>query len=178
MILLKLLVTESEHHINYLELLAAFFALRCFHSSLSGKHVTIMIDNCFAVSQINNMGICHSEEFNSLVVQILEFCISHNITWLTAAHIPGSSNVIADGESRHFHSQDTGWMLNSELLTGALKTLNFQPEIELFVSRLNKQLPVFCSLRPDPEASFINPFTVFLLSAVFYRCYRKSFRIR
>ena len=107
------------------------------------------------------MVTCHSEECNSLVVQIWEFCISHNITWLTAAHILGSSNVIADGESRHFHSQDTEWMLNSELLTGALKTLNLQPEIDLFfASRLNKQLPVFCSFRPDPQASFINAFTI------------------
>ena len=30
----------------------------------------------------------------------------------------------------------------------------------LFASRLNKQLPVFCSFRPDPEASFINAFTI------------------
>ena len=94
------LPTESQHHINYLELLAAFFALQCFHSSLSGKHVKIMIDNTSAVFQINNMGTCHSEECNFLVVQIWEFCISHNIPWLTAAHIPGSSNVIADGESQ------------------------------------------------------------------------------
>ena len=154
------LPTESEHHINYLELLAAFFALQCFHSSLSGKHVKIMIDNISAVFQINNMGTCHSEECNSLVVQIWEFCISHNIPWLTADHIPGSSNVIADGESRHFHSQDTEWMLDSELLTRALESLNFQPEIDLFASRLNKQLPVFCSFRPDPEASFIHAFTI------------------
>ena len=82
------LPTESEHHINYLELLTAFFALLCFYSSLPGKHVKRMIDNTSAVSQINNMGTCHSEECNFLVVQIWEFCISHNIPWLTAAHIP------------------------------------------------------------------------------------------
>ena len=51
-------------------------------------------------------------------------------------------------------------MLNPELLTGALKTLNFKPEIDLFASRLNKQLPVFRSFRPDPEASFINAFSI------------------
>ena len=96
------------------------------------------------------MGTCHSEECNSFVVKIWEFCISHNIPWLTAAHIPGSSNVIADGKSDG----------NSEMLTRALKTLNFQPEIDLFASRLNKRLPVFCSFRPDPEASFINAFTI------------------
>ena len=49
-----------------------------------------MIDNTSAVSQINNMGTCHIEECNSFAVQIWEFCVSHNITWLTAAHIPGS----------------------------------------------------------------------------------------
>ena len=49
------LPTESEHHISYLELLAAFFALQCFHFSLSGKHVKLMIYNTSAVFQINNM---------------------------------------------------------------------------------------------------------------------------
>lgn len=93
-----------------------------------------MMDNTSADFHIDNIGTCHSEEYNSLAVQIWEFCISHNIPWLTAAHIPDSSNVIADGESRHFHSQDTEWMLDSELLTGALKTLNFQTEIDLFAS--------------------------------------------
>ena len=126
--------------------------LKTYISLPSGKPVNIMIDDTSAVSQINHIGPCHSEEYNSLVVQILEFCISHNISWLTAAHIPGSSNVIADGESRHFYSHDTEWMLNSELLTGALKTPNVQPEIDLFASCLLKQLPVFCSFRPYSEA--------------------------
>ena len=76
-----------------------------------------MIDNNTSTfSQTNIMATYHNEECTSLVVQILEFCISDNIPQLTtAAHIPGSSNVIADGESRLFHSQDTEWMLNSEL---------------------------------------------------------------
>ena len=113
--------------------------MKTYISLPSGKPVNIMIDNTSAVSQINNIGTCHSEDYNSLVVQILEFCISHNISWLTAAHIPGSSNVIADGESRHFYSHDTEWMFNSELLTGALTTLYFQPEIDLFASCLRQE---------------------------------------
>ena len=87
---------ESEHHINSLELLAAYFATQCFHSSLSGKHVKIVIDNTSAIAQINDMGTCHSDECNSLVVQIWEFCISQKTSWLTAAPIPGTSNVVAD----------------------------------------------------------------------------------
>ena len=49
---------EARKHINYLELLAALFALKCFHTSLSGKHVKLMIDNTTAVAVINNMGTC------------------------------------------------------------------------------------------------------------------------
>lgn len=83
-------------HINCLEFLTALFALKCFQSSLSGKHVKIMIDNTTAVSVINSMGTCHSDKCNSIGIKIWEFCMSHNIVWLTAAHIPGSSNCRAD----------------------------------------------------------------------------------
>ena len=79
-------------------------ALKCFQASLSAKHVKLMIDNATAVAVINNIGTCHSIECHSLAVQILEFSILQNITWFTAAHIPGSFNVRADKESRHFHS--------------------------------------------------------------------------
>ena len=63
---------------------------------------------------------------------------------------PGSSNAIAQRESRRFHFQDSEWILYPELLSGALKTLNFQPEIDLFVSRLNKQLLVFLLIQTIP----------------------------
>lgn len=92
-------VTEVNSPINCLELLAVPFALRCFHVSLSGKHAKLMIDNTTAVAAINNMGTCHSPECHSLAVQIWELSISHDITWLTAAHIHGSLNVRADRES-------------------------------------------------------------------------------
>ena len=98
-----------------------------------------MIDNTTAVAVINNMGTCHSTECNSITKQIWEFSILHNITWLTAAYIPGSSNVRADAESRHLRSQDTEWMINPTLLSNALDTLNYKTEIDLFASRLNRQ---------------------------------------
>ena len=84
---------------NGISILAVPFALRCFHVPLSGKHAKLMIDNTTAVAAINNMGTCHSPEYHSLAVQIWEFSISHDITWLTAAHIHGSLNVRADRES-------------------------------------------------------------------------------
>ena len=148
--------------------MAALFALQCFQTSLSGKHVKLMIDNTTAVAVINNMGTCHSIECHSLAVQIWEFSMLHNITWLTAAHIPGSHNVRADMESRHFHSQDTEWMINPTLLSSALDALDFKPEIDLFASRLNRQFPKYCSFRPDPEASVIDAFTISWTEKNFY----------
>lgn len=160
--------TEAENHINYLELLAALFALRCFQNSISGKHVKLMIDNTTAVSVINNMGTCHSPRCNSIAVQIWEFCKLHNVTWLTTAHIPGSSNVIADRESRQFHSEDAEWTIDPKVLNKALDALNFKPKIDLFASRLNKQFSTYCSFRPDPDASFIDAFSISWSDKQFY----------
>ena len=106
---------ETTHHINYLELLAAFLALKFFRLNLSDKHIKIMIDNTAAVSIINDMGTCHSQDCHLITVKIWEFCIEHNI-WLTAAHLPGSTNVVADSESRNFCNLDAEWMLNSTTL--------------------------------------------------------------
>lgn len=160
--------SESGQHINYLELLAAYLALKCFHTLLRGKHVKIMIDNTTAVALINNMGTCHNKDCNTLVVQIWEFCMLHKITWITAAHIPGVLNELADRESRNFTSQDTEWRLNPDLLKDALSSLHFEPEIDLFASRLNKQFEVYCSYKPDPGASFINAFTISWSNRKFY----------
>ena len=47
---------ESRHHINYLELYAAFFALKCFVGEIAISHVKLMLDNTSAVRMITNMG--------------------------------------------------------------------------------------------------------------------------
>ena len=60
-----------------------------------------MIDNTTAICYINNMGGTHSPECNSVTKELWLWCIKRNI-WLSAAHIPGIYNVIADHKSRHF----------------------------------------------------------------------------
>ena len=149
---------ETGHHINYLELLAAYFALKAFSNSITNKHVKILIDNTTAVGVINNMGTCHSDPCNSIACRIWTFCEENNM-WLTAAHIPGCQNVIADLESRS-KNIDTEWMLNSAYLFDALSVLSFLPTIDLFASRLNKQFPFYVSYRPDPYATHVDAFTI------------------
>ena len=160
--------SAAENHINCLELLAALFPLKCLQSSLSGKHAKIMIDNTTAVSVINNMGTCHSDKCNSIGITIYEFCMSRNRVWLTAAHIPGSSNYRTDKESRDFRSEDTEWMIDPTLQAIAFDALNFKPQIDLFASRLNRQFLIYCSFNPDPDASYIDAFTLSWSDKHFY----------
>ena len=135
-----------------------------------------MVDNSSAVFIINNMGTSHNDTCNLIAFEIWEFCIQNQI-WLTAAHLPGSCNVVADKESRTVY-KDAEWMLDPDVLASALEQLKFQPEIDLFASRLNKQFKQYCSYRPDPGAAFIDAFHIsweklnfygFLPLVVFYK---------
>ena len=46
----------AAHHINYLEMIAAYFSLKAFISIIVNKHVKLMIDNTVVVACINKMG--------------------------------------------------------------------------------------------------------------------------
>lgn len=105
---------EQTSHINYLEILACFFTLKTFCPSLRNCHIKAMIDNTTAISYINNMG-GRTISCNRLTRNLWLWCIERNL-WITAAHIPGKLNVIADSESRKTY-QDTEWKLDPLVLT-------------------------------------------------------------
>ena len=88
----------------------------------------------------------------------LEWCIQRHI-WISAAHLPGSLNTVADTKSR-CKNNNLEWMINPDMLQHALKQLSFKPEIDLFASRINKQFPVHALYRPDPNAMAIDAFTI------------------
>ena len=50
-------------------------------------------------------------------------------------------------------------MISPYLLREALSLLAVNPSIDLFASRLNKQFPIFCSWKPDPDAWKIDAFS-------------------
>ena len=129
--------TESQLHINALDLLAALYAVRSFKETIINKNICLMLDNSASVCIINKKGT-HTSSCNKIAVQIWDFCQEHNIL-LTAFHIPGVQNVHADRESRVFTNPDAEWLLNSKCLKQALIILNFMPEIDLFATRLNSQ---------------------------------------
>lgn len=157
---------EKSHHINYLELLAIFLGLKAFCSSHRDTHISLKIDNTTAVAVINHMGTSHSEQLNTLINEIWDWLISRNL-WISAGHIAGKSNVDADQVSRQ-NQTATEWMLNKTLLSQALESLQFTPEIDLFASRLNCQFPQYVAYRPDPGEMAIDAFFIPWTGLKFY----------
>ena len=157
---------ETQHDINYLEMLAVFLALKSFSNTISGKHVKLLVDNTTAVTTINQMGTCHSRLNNQLAHQIWLWCIDHRV-WLTVTHIPGKQNIEADRESR-LSRRETEWALQKPLFNASIKKLGVKLDVDLFASRLNFQLKPYVSYKPDPEAQAINAFHVSWKGYTFY----------
>ena len=127
-------VTEAQHHINYLELLAAFLALKTFASNQKGL-IFLKMDNVSAVMYINQKGRTHSTQLCNLALQIWEWRIQKGIM-LQAEHLPGNSNVVADIESRTVRDR-CDWMINPKIFQKLQQSLG-PLEIDLFASRLTK----------------------------------------
>ena len=100
---------EKIFQINCLEIRAAFFALKCLLSKLQNKHVRLTPDTVTAVSCLNHMGTNHSVPCNAITQAVRTWWLSHN-TWISAAHIPGKDNVVADRESRQVNL-DVEWIV-------------------------------------------------------------------
>ena len=149
---------ESCHHINYLELLAVSHSLKVFCKLSENIHVQIKSDSTSAVAFIVKMGTIKSDLCNDLAKYIWEWCIARSI-WLSATHIPGFSNV-ADFDSRHFKQNDNiEWKLNQKLFLEISKIWG-SPDVDMFASRLNKQVDKFVSWHPDQDAFAIYAFSV------------------
>lgn len=156
---------ELQLHINEQELLAVLFALKSLCKKISCAHVHILSDNTTTVCYINAMGGSKSRSCNKITREIWFWCINKEI-WLSASHIPGSKNTVADRCSRVFNDH-TEWMLNPKIFN-KISTLWGPFDIDIFAPRLNKQLPKYVAWKPDPNAEFIDAFSVNLNKFYFY----------
>ena len=148
---------ERDEHINQLELRAILYGLGSL-VDCTNSHIKILCDNTTSVFCINNMGSCKSLGCDSLAKQIWHWAIRCE-NWITASYIPGHLNEEADTESRRDEFR-LEWKLKEEVFVEIMKHFEFEPDIDLFASRLNTQLEKFVSFRPDPEAKHVNAFTI------------------
>lgn len=140
-------ISESNFHINYLEMLAIFYGLKSIFSDFENVHIQLSSDSMTCVSFITAMGGMASKPLDDLTKQIWDWCLERNI-YISAVHVAGKANVTADFYSRNF-SDSTEWMLKKDIFD-RLCVQFFTPSIDLFASRLNKQLDVFVSWLPEP----------------------------
>ena len=117
------------------------------------KHVRIFSDNTTAVTHINKQDDIKSLSCNDIAKKIWEFC-THNNTHISAAQIPGKHNILVDLASRKFQDSPK-WLKIFDYVICQFGG----PDIDMFASRLTKQIPIYAYWLPDPESSFIDAFT-------------------
>ena len=150
--------TQADSDINILELKAILFSLKALLNDSKNVHLKILSDNTTAVHSINNMGTCRSLPCHQVVMDIWEWADAQN-NWLTATHIAGKDNTEADALSR-IQETSMEWKLNENIFHKIVSKYGLTPEIDLFATRINTQLNTFASFKPDPEATYINSFTL------------------
>ena len=133
---------EAQMHINCLELLAATFAVQTFMKQRTEATVLLMLDNTSAVVYINNLGGTVSSDLVSLAKNLWLWCLERNI-YITAQHLPGVLNEIADAESRTMRDR-MDWKLNPVIFQ-RIEQLLGPIEVDLFASRITRQCPAYYS---------------------------------
>ena len=149
-------IKEQEMHINYLEIKAAFLALKCFTKKLFNKQILLRIDNITALAYINKMGGTRANDLHLITKDLWQFCEDRDI-WVFAEYVASKENVADEGS--RLTNLDTEWELASFAFNKIVEKFG-RPNIDLFATRINKKCRIFCSWQRDPEAYAINAFTI------------------
>ena len=149
---------EQKMDINCLELKAKKLAVQSYVPLYDVcHHIRIMSDNTSAIAYLNKQGGTRCMAQNVLAIEIWEYVKERGIH-ISAAHIPGKHNILADEASRKF--QDAAeWKIDPEIFK-SLVEMHGLSEIDLFASRLNHQLPMYVSWFPDPGSIFIDALSI------------------
>ncbi len=148
---------EKSHHINYLELLAAFLALQTFAHNKQDCHILMRMDNTTAIAYVKHKGGTRTAGLSQLAIEMWKWCMERKII-LSAHHVPGKENCIADFQSRVFMDR-LEWKLHPQIFRRVCQKLSFQPTIDLFASRINHQVPRYAAWKPDPGAIITDAFS-------------------
>ncbi|XP_015185988.1 PREDICTED: uncharacterized protein LOC107071471 [Polistes dominula] len=156
---------ERKKHINYLKLLAAFLAIKCFASKSSNCEILLRLDNTSAISYINRAGGVRFRHLCALSKEIWNWCEERRL-WLKASYVASADNTEADRASRNVNI-DSEWELAQAAFSEIVRKFG-SISVDLFASRLNKKSKRFYSRFPDPGASAVDAFTVSWKNENFY----------
>lgn len=140
---------EAQEHINVLELRAVLNALGGLRNHLHSKRILLLTDNTSCVAYLKKMGGMRSPALCDLTWEIYRLTQVLQVD-LFVRHIPSRLNVLADALSRR-KPLLTEWTLNNSVFQ-RLHRIIPHLAVDLFATRLTKQLPLFVSPFPDREA--------------------------
>ena len=139
---------ESKMSSNARELHAVLFTMKAAALRLRHSVVLVETDNSTTMAYINHLG-GRSRFLSSVTHELWQVCRKAAIT-LRAVHRPGVDNQRADLLSR-WRRDTTDLKLNPRFFKQAEHRWGSH-SVDLFATRLNRQVRRFVSWRPDPEA--------------------------
>ncbi|KAL0195088.1 hypothetical protein M9458_008660, partial [Cirrhinus mrigala] len=134
-------------HVNCLELLAVFLALRQFLPMLRHKHVLVRTDNTATVEYINHQGGLRSRHMLQLARHLLLWSQTQ-LKLLRAVHIPGELNRAADALSRQL-THPGEWRLHPQVVQQIWSRFS-RAQVDLFASPKSSHCQLFYSLTEAP----------------------------
>jgi hypothetical protein len=144
---------EMNLHINEQEMLAALLALKTFTKWKPAKSVLLQIDSQVALAYIAKQGGTKSPNLLAQAKEIWDYLELKQIE-LSVEWLPTELNVKADFQSRNV--QDSAeWKLDPQIFL-TIGEIWGPPSIDLFASRTSHQLPMYMSLKADPNATAID----------------------
>ncbi|KAF7254319.1 Type III pantothenate kinase [Varanus komodoensis] len=145
------------NHINFLELLAVFKALRYFEDILHHQIVQITSDSIATIVYLNKQGGTKSPTLARLSMKIWDWCIWRHIT-LMAVHLASVDNVQADLLSRHMFTSHE-WELDPRTRNHLFRCWGF-PDMDLFATQQNRVCEAYCSRAGIGHASLGDAFMI------------------
>ena len=156
---------DSELNSNNKELLAILRSVKSFHVDLLNKQIVVYSDNRVAISTISKSG--SKNPFRHKVFLQIQEQVTRLQATLTAHHIQGRKNLLADSLSRKQHLLPPELTLSETLFQKIIQHFKLLPEVDLFANEYNAKLPRFVSSVPTESAMALDAFS---LSWSIFKC--------
>jgi hypothetical protein len=149
-------------HNNVLELLGILFAVLRYAKELEDKALVVRSDNTTALAALRR-GVSKSPTLArlGLALRIVLACMRTQI--VTAVHLPGDLNSLADEGSRAWFQRHARleWPADSTVLLNEIAKVGWRfPDLDMFATAANTKCPRFVSLAPDPLAWAVDAFSL------------------
>ena len=105
--------SKKTHHINYLELLAGFLAMKSFADNHCTISILLLLDKITMIGYLNRMKGAHSGVLSERALEIWKRCLERRIV-IHAEHLPGRECIHMDRESCHV-KDSSDWRLKRKI---------------------------------------------------------------